>query len=935
MTQLHTPTRRAGVVSRFVLLIGACGLAASAFAAVPAGSVAASDAISSTHADEHGTFVLVQDGAVHRLTPRPGQLGVRDAVGAWTFTTLAPNVDPVAAARGRTGFASPVFDIEVDGRHTGWAMATPKVFLGLDPALSEHAVQAAVRTSGLGDLIEMNWHGLPGIHLVRSPATDGATVIESAITARSMAGVRFAEVDMFCQFSAAGINLPPAPVPNDPRFTEQWGLNNTGQIGFTNDGFGPGLARFDVRALDAWAITRGDPSILTVILDVGIDQTHPDLNQIPGMDFSFQEITGGGVGVICDNHGTWVAGRIAAIDDNGLSVSGVAPNTTIASARIGISFDSCDLSFGGELSWTAEAILWARDIGARVTNNSNALSMKLTAIREAYEQTRDDGVVHFGSAGNAGDSGATYPAELGSVVAVGAAERSGERAFFSNFGGGVPVYGPGFDVVSTDRAGAFGVSDGDDTIVDGTSFASPVAAGIAALTLSIDPQLSAIDVENILKRTARDMGTPGFDTNTGWGLLDAAAAIEAAACWRSWRELDGAVPGVRSNPAFATDTDHGEAVLFGGLNVFLASNQTWVLDAAGWRLASTSGPSARYGSAMAHMPSVGTVLLGGFASASFNNEMWVWDGSAWAFRINFGAAPSPRLLAAMAYDAERDALILFGGRDGSGALGENWLWDGADWSMLTSPTSPSSRDGAAMVTDPATGRALLHGGSTGANETWRLDPDGWTLVSTDGPARTRHAMATDPERHLAILTGGNEPAEDASAETWTWDGSTWALQTIGGPGARTDGAAAFNPAMGEVVVIGGLLDGSTISDPWAWSIELPQIIAGPTNERVHAGDPIELSIVADDAWPVSYQWFRNGTPLEDNARVAGATSASLTINTTRFTDTGTYTVQVTGLCGVVSAEPVTVVVTGARFGTVDTSPAGTSNRSRGVFMPAP
>jgi hypothetical protein len=192
-----------------------------------------------------------------------------------------------------------------------------------------------------------------------------------------------------------------------------------------------------------------------------------------------------------------------------------------------------------------DALTWAESVGARVTNNSNVYGIQSSAIASKYAATRDAGMVHFASAGNNGLPQLSYPASLSSVMAVAAIDRFGNRAPFSNYGSGIDYTAPGDDIIAADRTGADGYAAGDYAVVEGTSFSSPYAAGVAALLLSIYPGLDAADVETILILTSTDLGSPGKDAQFGWGLVNAYNTVLFDAC-----EVDAATAnpsGLESN----------------------------------------------------------------------------------------------------------------------------------------------------------------------------------------------------------------------------------------------------------------------------------------------------------------------------------------------------------------------------------------------------
>jgi subtilisin family serine protease len=149
-------------------------------------------------------------------------------------------------------------------------------------------------------------------------------------------------------------------------------------------------------------------------------------------------------------------------------------------------------------------------------------------MTNAYVAARNAGVVNFASSGNSGNTSIGFPARSTGVVAVGASSRNGQKASFSSYGTKLAFVAAGQSIYTTDRTGSSGYGAGDYTTIDGTSFSSPYAAGVAALILSANPSLTAAQVESIMQTTCRDMGTAGYDTLTGWGMLNAEAAVRAA-----------------------------------------------------------------------------------------------------------------------------------------------------------------------------------------------------------------------------------------------------------------------------------------------------------------------------------------------------------------------------------------------------------------------
>jgi subtilisin family serine protease/regulation of enolase protein 1 (concanavalin A-like superfamily) len=467
-------------------------------------------------------IALLQDeaaGAKAQLEGFP-QLGIRPgavtahAVRGWSLVVIEPDlldrmgglkalVDAFAKLP-ETTFASPVFIDDLGGP----MFLTPRILFSFHEGIAAE-VQGRLLEKGAFKL-EKDYAAL-GVKLARiaPEVRNGFELLARVNTLAQSQETLFAEPDVV--FTGRS-----SLIPNDPRFDEQWALRNTGQLG--------GTVGIDMRATQAWDITIGDPSIITVIIDTGVEQDHPDINQVAGTDVTSDASTTGDPVNQFDNHGTPVAGCVSATINNNVGIAGVAPGTRSASARTMIATNAQG-SWSSSASWSVDALDWATSINARVTNNSNAYGFTSAAVETSYTNTRNAGMVHFASAGNDASNALSYPSSLATVNAVSAVNRNGNLAGFSNFNTGMSVSAPGAAVLSTDRTGNDGYAAGDYASVNGTSFASPYAAGVAALVLSVDPSLTAAEVEDILQQTALDLGTPGFDIQFGFGMVNAFAAV--------------------------------------------------------------------------------------------------------------------------------------------------------------------------------------------------------------------------------------------------------------------------------------------------------------------------------------------------------------------------------------------------------------------------
>jgi subtilisin family serine protease len=421
--------------------------------------------------------------------------------------------DLVSRMSGDSAFAfvAPVFA----GDDGGPNIVTPDLLVGFEPSVTEQSAEAILAELNAGDIIQRRFGNMQGAYHLRTRLKNGFDVLDVANKLAERPEVRFAEPDMV--FTGRG-----GLIPNDPGFTNLWAMQNTEQ-------FGGGLG-MDMKGPQAWDITTGSSNIIVVILDVGVQPDHPDINQIPGTNFTSDVSFDGGPVNACDNHGTTVAGCVSAIINNNLGTVGIAPGCRCASARAFIANNTCDNSWMTQSSWTVNALAWAQSIGARVSNNSNkyGLAVQSSAIAAEYSFTRGMGMVHFASAGNDATNSIWYPASLPGVNAVAAVQEGGRLASFSNHGAGLAFSAPGRDIYTTDRTGTNGYGSGDYVYSYGTSLASPYAAGVAALVLSVNSSLSATNVEQIMQQSCVDLGLPGYDTTYGWGLVNAYNAVMLA-----------------------------------------------------------------------------------------------------------------------------------------------------------------------------------------------------------------------------------------------------------------------------------------------------------------------------------------------------------------------------------------------------------------------
>jgi type VII secretion-associated serine protease mycosin len=273
-----------------------------------------------------------------------------------------------------------------------------------------------------------------------------------------------------------------------------------------------------IRIADAWQRSTG-AGVTVAVIDTGVEAAHPDLagHVLAGKDYVAKTE---GVSSDPNGHGTHVAGTIAAVTGNGTGVSAIAPDTKILPIRVLAANGS------GSMADAAAGIIWAADHGANVVNMSLGSTSPLAAMTNAITYARSKGVTVIAAAGNerAKGSPTSYPAADAGVIAVAATESNDAVASYSNKGNYVDVAAPGSLIWST-----VPVSQGSYQMYSGTSMAAPHVAAVAALLKAYSPALTPDQIEQALESSAVDLGAKGKDNDFGYGRIDAAAALTAAA----------------------------------------------------------------------------------------------------------------------------------------------------------------------------------------------------------------------------------------------------------------------------------------------------------------------------------------------------------------------------------------------------------------------
>lgn len=328
-------------------------------------------------------------------------------------------------------------------------------------------------------------------------------------------------------------------LPDDPllRQGRQWGLTR----------IAPDTGTACIGAPGAWTRSVGGNGVLLAIGDTGIDPSHPDLagpmpDGTPRLAWPL-DVTGrepAGAWADSFGHGTPVAGVMAARTNDGahfdsLGMAGVCGGDGAGNAGCRIVPIKVTPDHSGYAdSWSvARAITHAADAGARAINLSLAGGAPSRLERLALADALTRGCVAVCAAGNRGTVSPREPQYPGAYAAeglclqVGASDEDDRRAVWSSYGPGLDLVAPGVDVMSTFMTypSARGASYPGYVMVAGTSFATPFVTGTVGLMAAVRPDLCADDFQPVLQRTAHDVGAVGWDAETGWGRLDAAAAL--------------------------------------------------------------------------------------------------------------------------------------------------------------------------------------------------------------------------------------------------------------------------------------------------------------------------------------------------------------------------------------------------------------------------
>lgn len=358
---------------------------------------------------------------------------------------------------------------------------------------------------------EQNFHQILKITL---PIHSKPLVLKTVKALNSLAGVEFAEPNYIQQFSVSA---------NDSYYYRQWGLKGS----------------YGIDVEDAWEVTTGTHDIRVGVIDTGIETDHPDLvgNLVTGKSF----VSGVTSTTDTEGHGTHVAGIIGAVGDNNMGVAGVCKEVSLVPLRISTNDSWSTSNVVNAINYAKN--LWGTTQQISVVNFSGGGFPNSSSLKNAIGNFPGLFVTSAGNDNKNIDSSTNYPAsfDVNNMIVVGSHTSSGDRSDFSNYGSkSVDIFAPGSSIYST-------VPNKTYEYYNGTSMAAPFVTGVAALMLSVNPDLSAKELKASIMGNAKIPNVNGTNPLEGLcvsnGILDAYKAV----CSVAMETYGTAVMGLRED----------------------------------------------------------------------------------------------------------------------------------------------------------------------------------------------------------------------------------------------------------------------------------------------------------------------------------------------------------------------------------------------------
>jgi subtilisin family serine protease len=403
---------------------------------------------------------------------------------------------------------------------------SPEVLVKFKSGVSSEAIDAL--TARLHDRVEDRIENAEGWEAIDD--LDNADAASIVAQYSQLPEVEYAEPNYEINLEETNAG-PLVPIlPHDPQFNDQWALANSGQRG--------GKQGADISATLAWATTTGTDKLVVAVLDTGVDYTHEDLvenmwvrpatmapyhdNELGTIDDlnGFNAIDTAADPMDDNGHGTHCAGIIGAEGENSIGIAGVNWKVQIMPLKF--------LNAGGSGSTkdAIEAINYVINrkkagVNVRIISASWGSTQKSRALGDVIRKAYENDILFVAAAGNSSvdnDRTPHYPSSYPNVISVAALDRNDQLASFSNFGvKSVMIGAPGVDILST-------WLDNEYEEKSGTSMATPVVSGVAALVLAKNPRMSAEDLSKRLMNSTDPIIALKGKTVTG-GRINAAKAL--------------------------------------------------------------------------------------------------------------------------------------------------------------------------------------------------------------------------------------------------------------------------------------------------------------------------------------------------------------------------------------------------------------------------
>lgn len=402
----------------------------------------------------------------------------------------------VLAGCGSTGFAPSAVRANAAGNvEASKATLAKRLIVGFEGKMSKATLAQLEKAAG-ATVVKT----LPKVSMAVFETTGNLKATQKALLAG--AGVQFVEGELVAeQERVKGRDIVVRPTQGnskaDPLRKDQWHLDLMG-------------------IPQVWASNKVAKSVTVAVVDTGVDLSHPDLQGV--LVEGYNAAAPGTPPQDGQGHGTMTAGCVGAVADNGIGVAGVAPNAKIMPVKVGNSASSI-----------VDAMIWAADHADMITMS---LSIKpgmadypaaIETTKRAAQYVMSKGVPMVCSMGNTGSSSKNVPSafagnEVPNLIAVGATDKADRVTSFSTYGPWTTVSAPGAGIVTTAMGGKY-------QAVDGTSFSTPITAGVVALMLGAGQAKDPGVIRKRLTDTAKDIGAPGFDDKAGFGRVDAVKAV--------------------------------------------------------------------------------------------------------------------------------------------------------------------------------------------------------------------------------------------------------------------------------------------------------------------------------------------------------------------------------------------------------------------------